>query len=326
MAGLGNLLVGGQFQVTANLPGGASGPPATALGGGAGTPPVNGSAWIEGPALIGSPISYPLSRPAATLMIGRTKNYLAPEAASSLPIITVTSRGFSPTPTDLLIGDASGPVGLTATLAPRVTITVLGKTDYTCPKTRATGKLSWTGKVNIVGKTSFTGKSTTTGKKIINGNANINGRLVVSGNINSPTITAMKARISSKKGFDIPHPTKEDYRLRYICVEGPAAEVYLRGKLDGTNVIELPEYWKDLVDIETIGVSLTPKSVYQELFVDKIEWGSRVIVKNNLGGPVNCDFIIFAERKDTPKNIAEYKGLTPSDYPGDNNEYTINGG
>ena len=322
---VGNLLVGGQFQVTAGLPAGVPGPPAICLGGGGGTPPVNGSAWIEGPALIGSPISYPLSRPAATLMIGRTKNYLAPEA-TGLPIIMVTSLGSAPTPTDLLIGDPTGPVGLTATLAPRVTITVLGKTDYTCPKTRATGKLSWTGKVNIVGKTSFTGKSTTTGKKIINGNTNINGRLVVSGNINSPTITAMKARISSKKGFDIPHPSKSDHRLRYICVEGPAAEVYLRGKLSDSNVIDLPDYWKDLVDIETIGVTLTPVGAYQELFVDKIEWGSRVIVKNNLGGPVNCDFAIFAERKDTPKNIAEYKGLTPSDYPGDNNEYTINGG
>jgi len=323
---VGNLLVGGQFQVTAGLPGGVPGPPATALGGGAGTPPVNGSGWIEGPMLVGSPLAYPLSRPAATLMIGRTQNYLAPEA-KGLPIIMVTSLGSAPTPTDLLIGNESGPVGLTATLAPKVTVTVLGKTTYTAIKTKGFGILTWSGKkVTISAKTFFNGKSTTTGKKIINGNTNINGRLVVSGNISSPTITAMKARISTKKGFDIPHPSKSDHRLRYICVEGPAAEVYLRGKLSGSNVIELPDYWKDLVDIETIGVTLTPIGVYQELFVDKIEWGSRVVVKNNLGGPINCDFVIFAERKDTPKNIAEYKGLTPSDYPGDNNEYTINGG
>jgi len=324
MAGLGNLLVGGQFQVTAGLPGGIPGPPATALGGGAGTPPVNGSAWIEGPMLIGSPISYPLPRPVATLMIGRTKNYMAPEAATGLPMIMATSRGFAPTPTDLLIGDPSGPVGLTATLAPKVSVTVLGKTTYTAPKTNGIGKLSWLGKVDITGKTSFTGKSTTTGKKIINGKTVINGKLTVTGTISSPTITLLKAKIASKKGFDIPHPTKQDHRLRYICVEGPSAEVYLRGKLKGSNVIELPDYWKDLVDIETIGVSLTSIGVYQELFVDKIEWGSRIIVKNNLGGPVNCDFIVFAERKDTPKNIAEYKGLTAADYPGDNNEYTIN--
>jgi hypothetical protein len=322
---VGNFISGGQFQVTAGLPKGLPGPPPTVFGGSAAGPPVNGSAWIEGPMLVGSPLAYPLPRPAATFMLGRTQNYLAPEL-NALPILMVTSLGSAPTPTDLLIGNESGPVGLTATLAPKVTVTVLGKTTYTAVKTTGTGKLFWTGKVSITGKTSFNGKSTTTGKKTINGKTTINGALTVTGNIKSPTIVALKARISTKKGFDIPHPSKNDHRLRYICVEGPAAEVYLRGKLSGSNVIELPDYWKDLVDIETIGVTLTPIGVYQELFVDKIEWGSSVVVKNNLGGPINCDFIIFAERKDTPKNIAEYKGLTPSDYPGDNNEYTINGG
>lgn len=325
MPEIGNLVVGGQLQTTPNLPGGALGPPATALGGSAAGPPINGSFWTEGPMLVGSPLTYPLPRPAATLMIGRTKNYLAPEA-TGLPIIMVSSRGSAPTPTDLLIGDPTGPVGLTATLAPKVTIVVQGKTTYTCPKTTGIGKLTWTGKVTIAGKTSIAPKLNVGGKLIVGGVTKIGGKLAVAGNITSPTITLLKAKIASKKGFDIPHPTKEDHRLRYICIEGPAAEVYLRGKLNGSNVIELPDYWKDLVDIETIGVSLTPKSVYQELFVDKIEWGSRIIVKNNLGGPINCDFVVYAERKDTPRNVAEYKGLTPNDYPGDNNEYTINGG
>lgn len=339
MAGIGNLLIGGQLQVTPGLPNGIPGPPAVCLGGGAGTPPVNGSAWIEGPMLFGSPISYPVPRPVATVMIGRTKNYLAPEAAGGLPIIMVTSRGFSPTPTDLLIGDPTGPVGLTATIGPtatvnilgKTTVTVLGKVTYTAPKTTAVGALSWTGKVNVLGATSFIGKSTTTGKKTINGKTRINGKasitgkLFVAGKISSPTITELRAKISSKKGFDIPHPLKNDHRLRYICVEGPAAEVYLRGFLKESNVIELPEYWKNLVDVETIGVTLTPIGVYQELYVDKIEWGKTIIVKNNLGGPINCSFVVFAERKDTAKNIPEYKGLTPADYPGDNKEYNVNG-
>jgi len=137
------------------------------------------------------------------------------------------------------------------------------------------------------------------------------------------TVTA-KA-ISSKKGFDIPHPTKKEHRLRYICVEGPSAEVYLRGKLKDKTFIDLPEYWRNLVDAETIGVALTPVGHYQELYVDKIEWGSRIQIKNNSGSAINCDYIVFAERKDTCKNISEYKGLTPSDYPGDNSTYNING-
>ena len=139
--------------------------------------------------------------------------------------------------------------------------------------------------------------------------------------INSKTATA----INSKKGFDIPHPTKKEHRLRYICVEGPSAEVYLRGKLKDKTFIDLPEYWRNLVDAETIGVTLTPVGHYQELYVDKIEWGSRIQIKNNAGSAINCDYIVFAERKDTCKNISEYKGLTPSDYPGDNSTYNING-
>ena len=139
--------------------------------------------------------------------------------------------------------------------------------------------------------------------------------------INTETATA----INSKKGFDIPHPTKKEHRLRYICVEGPSAEVYLRGKLKDKTFIDLPEYWRNLVDAETIGVTLTPVGHYQELYVDKIEWGSRIQIKNNAGSAINCNYIVFAERKDTCKNISEYKGLTPSDYPGDNSTYNING-
>jgi hypothetical protein len=161
-------------------------------------------------------------------------------------------------------------------------------------------------------------KTTVTGATVqIAGNVSINGLNSASGA--RPTIW------DAKKGFDIPHPTKGDHRLRYICVEGPSAEVYLRGKLKDNNVIELPEYWRNLVDVETIGVTLTPVGYYQELFVEKIEWGTRIKIKNNSGAAINCDYTVFAERKDTSKNIPEYEGLTPADYPGDNREYVING-
>lgn len=330
MPDVGNFLVGGQFQVTANNPGGKPGLPAAVLGGGAGIPPINGSAWIEGPFLVGSPISYPTpGKPEATLMVGRSKNPTSPSSATG-PIVKITSKGSAPTPLDLIIGEKAGPVGVKA-VNQIVNIEVLTKTTYKCPKTDATGKLTWNGVVTINGKTTINdkeivyGNTTFNGKSTTNGKKKINGNLSVTGKISSPTITELKIRISSKKGFDIKHPTKKDHRLRYICVEGPSAEVYLRGKLEGNNIIQLPEYWKDLVDAETIGVTLTPIGVYQELFVEKIEWGSRIIVKNNLSGPINCSFVVFAERKDTERNIPEYKGLTPEDYPGDNKEYNING-
>ena len=125
----------------------------------------------------------------------------------------------------------------------------------------------------------------------------------------------------AKKPFDIPHPTKEGWRLRHVCIEGPTADVYVRGRLNNSNVIELPEYWRRLVDPETITVNLTPVGTHQELYVDKIEWGTRILIKNNCGSGVNCYYTVYGERADTDKNIPEYEG-TYNDYPGDNRQYT----
>ena len=124
-----------------------------------------------------------------------------------------------------------------------------------------------------------------------------------------------------KKNFDIPHPIKDGWRLRHVCIEGPTADVYVRGRLNNSNVIELPEYWRKLVDPETITVNLTPVGTHQELYVDKIEWGTRILIKNNCGSGVNCYYTVYGERADCEKNIPEYEG-TYNDYPGDNRQYT----
>ena len=39
------------------------------------------------------------------------------------------------------------------------------------------------------------------------------------------------------KGFDIKHPTKENHRLRYVCLEGPEGGVYYRGILKDSEFI-----------------------------------------------------------------------------------------
>jgi hypothetical protein len=170
------------------------------------------------------------------------------------------------------------------------------------------------------------GKALINGNTIVNGTVLVNGSLTVTGSISGPTITQLQAQIASKKSFDIPHPTKKDHRLRYICLEGPAAEVYFRGKLQNQSVIEIPEYWSELVDMETLGVQLTPIGAYQELFVDKVEWGKRIVIRNNAGSNINCYYTVTAERKDVERNIPEYPGNSPKDYPGNNSEYAINGG
>jgi hypothetical protein len=120
------------------------------------------------------------------------------------------------------------------------------------------------------------------------------------------------------KKFDIIHPTKSGYRLVHTCLEGPEIGVYYRGRLVNSNVIELPEYWRGLVDAETITVSLTPHTFHQELYVKSIEWGTRIKIVNNCGGPVDCSYIVYAERKDVPRLEIEPKQEEDKIYPGDN--------
>lgn len=132
-------------------------------------------------------------------------------------------------------------------------------------------------------------------------------------------------RLSAKKNFDISHPTKKGWRLRHTCLEGPENAIYVRGKLTDNNYIELPEYWKGLVDPESITVQLTSIGYYQELFYEVIEWGTKIKVLNNAGSNINCSYLIHAERKDGEKLIVEYEGETPGDYPGNSNEYSVVG-
>ena len=153
------------------------------------------------------------------------------------------------------------------------------------------------------------------GSVTIDLNLNVLGSLTVSGVNIISDINLAKALPA--KPFDIPHPSKpETHRLRYFSSEGPEIAVYFRGKLEDTNVIELPEYWKDLIHPESISVNLTPYGTYQELYVEKIVWGQQIIIKNRESGPTNCYFTVYAERKDMEKLIVEYEGTSAKDYPG----------
>lgn len=134
--------------------------------------------------------------------------------------------------------------------------------------------------------------------------------------------------LSAKKNFDIPHPIKDGWRLRHTCPEGPSNDVYFRGKLKGENKIYLPEYWKKLVDPDSITVNLTPIGSRQSLFVESIE--NNVITisgeETEFGTlPVHCFYHVFGERADGEKLIPEYEGNSPADYPGNNSEYSVSG-
>ena len=137
-------------------------------------------------------------------------------------------------------------------------------------------------------------------------------------------VTAGGHTLASKKDFDIPHPTKDGWRLRHVCLEGPEAGVYYRGRLTNDTMINLPEYWDGLVDPATITVSLTQIGSSQDLIVDAIQWGKRIKVRSGTAANIDCYFLVHAERKDGERLIVEYEGTSISDYPGDNSQYSHN--
>ena len=152
-----------------------------------------------------------------------------------------------------------------------------------------------------------------------------NVRITADARINGTTYSTFRGSINVQgwKGFDIKHPTKENHRLRYVCLEGPEGGVYHRGILKNSEFIELPDYWKDLVDTKTITVHLTPIGTYQYLYYTVAK--NRIIVKNHSNLPTHCSYIVYGERKDGERLIPEYEGNSPEDYPGKNDQYSIAG-
>ncbi len=126
------------------------------------------------------------------------------------------------------------------------------------------------------------------------------------------------------KGFDIKHPSEKGYRLRHVCLEGPEGAIYTRGRLKNKKEIVLPEYWKDLVHVDSITVDLQPIGAHQDIIVKRWD-AEKIYLQSNGGMPIDCFYHVYGERKDGEKLITEYPGESPEDYPGDNNQYSIAG-
>ena len=182
--------------------------------------------------------------------------------------------------------------------------------------TRLEGDNGTANALNITGNTKQVGDTDTTGDIVVSGDARINGTTFadVQGTIN----------VQGWKGFDIVHPSKKGHRLRHICLEGPEGGVYVRGKVKNDKEILLPDYWKDLVDINSITVQLQPIGAHQDIIVKRWD-AEKVELQSKPGIPIHCFYHIFAERIDGEQLIVEYKGENPDDYPGDNSQYSIAG-
>jgi hypothetical protein len=110
---------------------------------------------------------------------------------------------------------------------------------------------------------------------------------------------------ATNKSFVINHPTKSGMKLRYGSLEGPENGVYVRGELNNSNIIEVPDHWIGLVHEDSYTVHLTPIGKYAQLYVEKIE-NYNVYIADNHMNPIHCYYSVWAERKDIPKLVTEY--------------------
>ena len=139
-------------------------------------------------------------------------------------------------------------------------------------------------------------------------------------------LTRMQGIASGNKpinDFDIPHVKDEKKRIRHIVAEGPEAGIYIRGRLTGKNVINLPEYWDGLIDPASITVTLTQIRTSQDLIVDAIEWGKVIKIKSGNAAAIDCFYEVWAARHLNPMDPSEklhvvYEGDSWYDYPGNN--------
>ena len=166
----------------------------------------------------------------------------------------------------------------------------------------------------------------TNGAKVDNGVQTKNAFCAANGMIGAPIVFGriFTGYALGNKSFDIEHPNKKGWRLRHVCVEGPESAVYIRGRLTGSGVIELPDYWSGLVDLDTVTVSLTQIGYSQDLIVEGVKWGKQVHVKSGNGTTIDCYYSIWANRIGEPLHV-EYEGETPADYPGDSSLYSVAG-
>ena len=153
------------------------------------------------------------------------------------------------------------------------------------------------------------GDSAFIGDIAVNGSQTITKNLTISGTMRAGFATWSSSIVATSKLFDIEHPSKgKGHRLAHASLEGPEIGVYYRGVLEDSQVIDLPNYWKDLVDSKTITVHLTPIGNYQYLHYTLAE--NKIMVRNFGNASIHCSYIVYGERKDVQRLTVEYQSDT----------------
>ena len=258
---------------------------------------INGSVYAEGPVQLGDQGGFGSNQ--ATLMVSRTTNTDNDCAETSRSVYVNGNQfinGDSGTRNALYVTGGSGPNSV-----------------------YIEGDLYVTGQID--------GDSGMANGLLVSGGSSVNtvkiiGDLEVTGDINGGNKGRLAARFATADGlppkaFDIEHPTKgKGWRLRYVCLEGPEAGVYFRGRLKNEKVIKLPDSWKGLVHTDSISVQLQPIGSHQNIIVKR--WDDDFIYLQGQGLPIDCFYHVYGERKDVNSVLVEYEGNSRYDYPDPN--------
>ena len=211
-----------------------------------------------------------------------------------------------------------------------VATVTIGTADPT--STQQNMKLS----LNVRGNSVLQGDSQTPNGLRVSGGSSpnavyIEGDLYVSGAIDGGNKGRLASRFGTAdslppKSFDIKHPTKgSGWRLRHVSLEGPESAVFYRGRLKESNVINLPDYWKDLVHEDSITVQLQPIGSNQNLVIQEFNNEFIVIAEDSTNtdlitdlSTIDCFYHVYGERKDVNPLLTEYEGNNRYDYPDPN--------
>ena len=317
--------IGKQLQVNYSPVGSIPIPCAAYLTGAAAIP---GTGFFNGSVMVGSPVLFPIHT--ASLQVTRPDPVSNPLAFKAPSIVHI--RGLPPpasTPIDVVIGDPLGPVGITMATTIVLEINAVSKKTISPLDINIIALMKKLGVQVDNGATIETGAQAQAGAEARASAKAIAGPMAVSGPVSSPKFIGpiFTGRALGNKPFDISHPTQTDKRIRHICAEGPEPAIYIRGKLEGEHIIKLPDYWKGLVDYDTITVHLTPFGRRDNLYVKDIQ-EDRIIVAGDHLANVNCFYEVWVARWLNPDNHDDklhvvYDGESPADYPGDNNHFSF---
>jgi hypothetical protein len=162
---------------------------------------------------------------------------------------------------------------------------------------------TFSARANFVGGLCASGGVTLSGQ-LTGVTASFSGLITSTAGFSGTGITLSGNLSAATKSFVIPHPTKPGMQLQYGSLEGPENGVYVRGKVIGSDIITLPDYWIALVDPETITVNLTGIGSASAYFV---EYSTPEYIKiGTTASKIHCYYTVYAERKDVPKLNVEY--------------------